>query len=267
MIIASLGRLDITTGSSDRERCGNPIESSLRGKYDVELNISWCGKSDLNSERYLNSLKKLFASHNNFHKIRIDFFCEMPRLIEVDLSHNKIDWIDPRAFERVRNLETIDLSYNQIRSVAPATFYTLFNLNKLNLGYNKFDSDPNILIRFSIWCKCRIFCRCFSIPQIILDGNPRGTQITSTTTTSKTANGTVLIPNGNDLLGLKPKQLLLICISLTAVLGTIMIILGMFYLLIPIYNHRKRMVVRKMTPTPPPIMMQRRRAAPNHYVI
>lgn len=166
MIIASLGQLDITTGSSDWERCGNPFKSSPLRRYDVELNIASCGKSDLNS---------------NIHRC--------------------------------------------------------------------------------IWCKWwsnrvqSIFCRCFSIPQI------------KHTTTSETANGTVLIPNGNDLLGLKPKQLLLICISLTAVLGTILIILGIFYLLIPIYNQRKRMVVRKMTPTPAPIMMQRRRAAPNHYVV
>lgn len=178
MIIASLGQLDITTGSSDWERCGNPFKSSPLRRYDVELNIASCGKSDLNS---------------NIHRC---IWCI---------------WYS-----------------NRVQS---------------------------------------IFCRCFSIPQIILDDNPRSEQIIRTTTTSETANGTVLIPNGNDLLGLKPKQWLLICISLTAVLGTILIILGIFYLLIPIYNQRKRMVVRKMTPTPAPIMMQRRRAAPNHYVV
>lgn len=274
MIVAS-------SGTFDRNRFDNYIESSLekhhrhpshpRISHPNEMNISWCGKSHLEisyPEGFLKSLEKLFASHNNIDEITINSFHKMPQLIDVDLSHNKIESVHPLAFRNLQHLESIDLSHNRIRRVEQSTFASLNNLNKLNLGYNLFDSNPTIYTRCSIWCKrdgvylwLRFFCSEDQV-QITLKGNPFE-QISSTTSTTTE----ISISKEEDDFGLKPEIVQLICITIVAIAGFILLIFGVFHFLIPIYNQRKRMVTRKVMPVPPPIIMQRRRAAPNHYVV
>ncbi|KAM9313240.1 leucine-rich repeat-containing protein 17 [Gastrophryne carolinensis] len=60
-----------------------------------------------------------------------------PDIIKLDLSSNKINRLQSKAFAEVSNLEILNLSNNGIEFIDPAAFSGLMNLNELDLSGNK----------------------------------------------------------------------------------------------------------------------------------
>ncbi|CAH0546122.1 unnamed protein product [Brassicogethes aeneus] len=58
-------------------------------------------------------------------------------LVNLDLSHNQINKLNPDIFGTLQNLENLDLSFNNIAEVPQKTLQSLHNLRNLNISSNK----------------------------------------------------------------------------------------------------------------------------------
>ncbi|XP_030643107.1 leucine-rich repeat-containing protein 3 [Chanos chanos] len=77
----------------------------------------------------------LLLASNHITQIPHQAFKNLPRLQELDLSHNAIDTVDAGAFRGVsESLNVLDLSHNHIRSVPKEAFVRLHA--KINLSNN-----------------------------------------------------------------------------------------------------------------------------------
>ncbi|XP_074599269.1 uncharacterized protein LOC141853725 [Brevipalpus obovatus] len=67
---------------------------------------------------------------------RIDSMDTLPELLELKLSINQIDKIEPKAFENLSKLESLDLGFNSISDLPSGAFEGLNRLKKLILQRN-----------------------------------------------------------------------------------------------------------------------------------
>lgn len=99
------------------------------------LDISSSGYESLDSFNLKHSRIKLFnVSHNELSSIPTNLLANVPDLIEVDFSYNKIEML--RLLTGVEKLKRIDLSYNQIDSIDDDAFSHLINLEFMDLSNN-----------------------------------------------------------------------------------------------------------------------------------
>lgn len=102
-----------------------------------ELNIS---SSDVDDSVFqqlkpLTQLKTLSLTNNGLEKIPSDFYHNMPKLIEIDLSNNKIKHFNSTVFKGAKALRAINLMRNNIFDVEIET-NSLPNLRHLFLNEN-----------------------------------------------------------------------------------------------------------------------------------
>lgn len=83
-------------------------------------------------------LEGLDISNGKLEKIEQDAFQDLNRLVDVDLSKNKLDYIHPQTFSILTNLEKLSLSDNNLIAIEMDTFNSNRKLNFLNLRNNKF---------------------------------------------------------------------------------------------------------------------------------
>jgi len=69
--------------------------------------------------------------------VYLDAFIDMPNLLKLDLSHNKIGGIESGIFKNINNLEFLSLANNQIDTLAEDAFLDMLNLKTLDLSGNK----------------------------------------------------------------------------------------------------------------------------------
>lgn len=103
----------------------------------TELNLIDCNLDALPERltRLGKTLKLLNLSGNRIEKIDKLFFAQMPNLVSVNLSKNRIAFI-PLDIVLAKNLVTLDLSNNQLTSL-PYTIIYLRKLTELNVHSNR----------------------------------------------------------------------------------------------------------------------------------
>lgn len=130
---------------------GNVFEG-LRGLKTLKIrsmNSEWGNNKELElSLGAFNGLRELHTldlAHNNIRKIPSDLFCALENIISLNLTHNKIKFVDELGFGHKcgSTLQTIDLSHNDIMSLpADSEILHLRRLTQLFLQNNKISELP-----------------------------------------------------------------------------------------------------------------------------
>lgn len=130
---------------------GNVFEG-LRGLKTLKIrsmNNEWSNNKELElSLGAFNGLRELHTldlAHNNIRKIPSDLFCALENIISLNLTQNKIKFVDELGFGHKcgSTLQTIDLSYNDIMSLpADSEILHLRRLTQLFLQNNKISELP-----------------------------------------------------------------------------------------------------------------------------
>lgn len=122
--------------------------------FNEEVN---CKHLDISSLPKLISFPKsardVSFAGNKIENIAEDTFYNGRYVINLDLSHNRIDFISIVAFRAFKNLKRLDLSHNKIWNIPSKSFDGLTSLKYLNLGYNEiavltpdlFSAIPNLV--------------------------------------------------------------------------------------------------------------------------
>lgn len=131
---------------------GNAFEG-LRGLKTLTLrsmNDRWGHNKELDlSLGAFNGLRELHTldlGYNNIRKIPSDLFCALENIISLNLTRNKIKFVDELGFGHKcgSTLQTIDLSYNDIMSLpADSEILHLRRLTQLFLQNNKITELPS----------------------------------------------------------------------------------------------------------------------------
>lgn len=81
----------------------------------------------------------LDLSHNEItsHWIGTETFADLIRLVNLDLSFNRLSRIDASTFRSEYSLEILQLHHNEIESIADNAFSSLYNLHTLVLSHNR----------------------------------------------------------------------------------------------------------------------------------
>lgn len=130
---------------------GNVFEG-LRGLKSLtirSMNSEWGTNKELElSLGAFNGLRELHTldlANNNIRKIPSDLFCALENIISLNLTQNKIKFVDELGFGHKcgSTLQTIDLSYNDIMSLpADSEILHLRRLTQLFLQNNKISELP-----------------------------------------------------------------------------------------------------------------------------
>lgn len=130
---------------------GNVFEG-LRGLKTLKIrsmNSDWGNNKELElSLGAFNGLRELHTldlAYNNIRKIPSDLFCALENIISLNLTRNKIKFVDELGFGHKcgSTLQTIDLSYNDIMSLpADSEILHLRRLTQLYLQNNKISDLP-----------------------------------------------------------------------------------------------------------------------------
>jgi len=81
--------------------------------------------------------KLLDLSKNRLRWVQVGDLAPYPRLEEVDLSENLIATLEPNAFASLQSLKVLKLRGNQLKLVSMGAFAKLGNLTSLDLSENK----------------------------------------------------------------------------------------------------------------------------------
>ena len=84
----------------------------------------------------LYNLKELILTKNLISTIRKNTFKGNHSIEKLDLSENKIKFIENGSFEKLKNLKFLNIESNQIESMDEFTFQGLSNLIELDLKNN-----------------------------------------------------------------------------------------------------------------------------------
>lgn len=130
---------------------GNVFEGQrgLKSLKIRSMNNEWGNNKELElSLGAFNGLRELHTldlSFNNIRKIPSDLFCALENIISLNLTHNKIKFVDELGFGHKcgSTLQTIDLSHNDIMSLpADSEILHLRRLTQLFLQNNKISELP-----------------------------------------------------------------------------------------------------------------------------
>ena len=87
-------------------------------------------------------LQSLYLGYNKIQTVEPLAFEGLERLKTIDLPSNNIDTIPARAFSNLANLQSLNLGYNQIQTVEPLAFEGLESLDTIYLSSNNIDTIP-----------------------------------------------------------------------------------------------------------------------------
>ncbi|XP_063215883.1 leucine-rich repeats and immunoglobulin-like domains protein 1 isoform X2 [Bacillus rossius redtenbacheri] len=111
--------------------------SFLYTKFLVTLDISVCGIEDIHPGAFSNftRLKGLYIKDNHLTTFSID--SDLESLASLDLSHNKLMYLEPVMFLHLPNLMFLDIGFNFINAIDPETFSANKKLSYLSLQSNQ----------------------------------------------------------------------------------------------------------------------------------
>ena len=109
----------------------------------------------------LPNLEKFVISFNLLTSLNGSILCLGPNLRYLDISHNHISFIAPRAFDCTskHQLQYLDLSNNYITNVHPSVFGKplLSNLQFFDIRWNMIECDCSLMRNFGTWLDKRNF--------------------------------------------------------------------------------------------------------------
>lgn len=146
------GLAEITIDNCKILRLPGNVFEGLRGLKTLKIrsmNNEWSNNKELElSLGAFNGLRELHTldlGHNNIRKIPSDLFCALENIISLNLTRNKIKFVDELGFGHKcgSTLQTIDLSHNDIMSLpADSEILHLRRLTQLFLQNNKINELP-----------------------------------------------------------------------------------------------------------------------------
>lgn len=103
---------------------------------DSEIKMENCFFQVLDIGKSRHNLKKLKASQNLIKSLKNQDLAGATELMEVDLSHNRIEAISCNAFNDQSKLTYLDLSYNRLERLTPGIFHSLISLESFKAEGN-----------------------------------------------------------------------------------------------------------------------------------
>uniref|UniRef100_A0A663N6E9 Leucine rich repeat containing 19 n=1 Tax=Athene cunicularia TaxID=194338 RepID=A0A663N6E9_ATHCN len=95
------------------------------------------------------NLTELYLNENMITVLYNDSFCNLTKLVILDISNNHISRVHKAAFAGLNQLSVLNLAYNKITQLDSDVFTSLKNLTVLNLQYN-FLKSLNIKSSFKL---------------------------------------------------------------------------------------------------------------------
>lgn len=121
-------------------------ESTVLGAIQMYPNIEWLDLSfsgyesldwlNVKSER----LKEINASINLLSEVPQHLFQNLPELVDLDLSRNKISYVNEMDLSDARKLRKIHLSHNNLEQISDSNFKCATDLEYIDLRTNKLSS-------------------------------------------------------------------------------------------------------------------------------
>lgn len=129
--------------------CGLTGSVYVNYEYLRTLDLSHNELTEFKGGKHLSGLKKLNLSHNRLKYIDDRYLCKMESLKHINLSHNELTDIDPldTTYE-LKYLKSIDVSYNKIRETPISALHRRY-LKVLKLEGNPIQKSINIYTRCS----------------------------------------------------------------------------------------------------------------------
>ncbi|XP_009894177.1 PREDICTED: leucine-rich repeat-containing protein 19 [Charadrius vociferus] len=127
-------------------------------KLSLKNNKITLKDSDKEILRSFINLTELYLNENTISVLYNNSFCDLTKLVILDISSNLISTVHTAAFAGLNQLSVLNLSYNMITQLDSDVFTSLKSLTVLNLQYN-------FLKSFHIKSS-------FKLTEIILAGNP-----------------------------------------------------------------------------------------------
>ncbi|KAK5923562.1 hypothetical protein CgunFtcFv8_000521 [Champsocephalus gunnari] len=118
--------------------------------YTAVLDISYNEIDRLQADwtpAKLPKLHNLLLSHNGLNFLSSEAFVNVKHLRYLDLSSNNLELLDEFIFEPLVNLEVLLLYNNQISQINRAAFITVVKLQKLYLSQNQISRFPAELVK------------------------------------------------------------------------------------------------------------------------
>lgn len=130
---ANLTKLEVILlkiGGCDPDKVKQLVDtfSNLHSLDISQSEIKSLDEFDLKHEQ----LKRVNSSHNQLTEVPMNFFSQIPKLIEVDFSYNELNKINQFPIKLVK----IDLSHNKLTSIHRDDFVNLTELEYVDLSYN-----------------------------------------------------------------------------------------------------------------------------------
>lgn len=108
----------------------------------IEINISFRGVYSITNEdlRKNRKLKRLFSIYNELTELPVSLFKYTPEIEEIDFSYNRIEKVDPNAFDLgVEHLKKVNLEFNRVKTLDGRLFRNAVLLKRINLKYNRIE--------------------------------------------------------------------------------------------------------------------------------
>jgi Leucine-rich repeat (LRR) protein len=115
-------------------------QSKIEGLLQDLLNDTRVNYLKIRSERKRGNLKKIDA----------ETFKNLVELVELEVSHHKVENIDKKAFEQNVDLMKIDFSDNEITDFDPELFKNLPQLREVNFQQNRLKDLPENLFEKNV---------------------------------------------------------------------------------------------------------------------
>ena len=104
------------------------------------LDLSGKGLTSVSIAVWSDDLRYVDLSHNRLDSLNPATFHHLRKLRYLDLAHNELDRPNPATFNDLGELQYLDLSHNRLNGLNPAAFNDLGELQYLDLSHNRLDS-------------------------------------------------------------------------------------------------------------------------------
>lgn len=138
-------QLNISHNKINEIKTGTFAELTMSGHYwnwgisdfytSIILASNEISKIDAGAFEVIGELKFLFLQNNYISAVEKDMFRGV-NLLKLDMSKNRIRFLEPTAFSSLIHLQDLSLQYNHIKDIPPGFFSTLSILEKLRLNNN-----------------------------------------------------------------------------------------------------------------------------------
>ena len=110
-------------------------QRSLMDLIDLSFNnISRLSRQAV--ENSLSHIRAIYLAHNHITLLPRYGLERLPDLEQIDISHNKLDWLDVGTFKNP-NLKVINLSHNKLAKLISMSFLYLPKIQEIDLSHNR----------------------------------------------------------------------------------------------------------------------------------